>query len=84
MGIALQEFENYPVPVVAWRIYAQLGQLRSAQGDQVGAGEAFGKAAKIVNDIAASVTDDALREGFLASELVQDIMKSVLPAVAGG
>jgi tetratricopeptide (TPR) repeat protein len=76
-GIALEELEKYPVPVVAWRIYAQLGQLRSTSGDREGAREAFGRAAAIVEDIAKSVDDDELREGFLASDTVRKIMSAV-------
>jgi ATP/maltotriose-dependent transcriptional regulator MalT len=76
-GIALDELQKYPVPVVAWRIYAQLGELRSARGDQEGAREAFIRAAAIVDEIAESVDDAELREGFLASEAVRKIKDTV-------
>jgi len=74
-GAALAEFEKYPVPVVAWRIYADLGRLRSANGDPAGSRDAFGRAASIVNNIAANVSEATLRENFLASQAVREVMK---------
>jgi serine/threonine protein kinase/tetratricopeptide (TPR) repeat protein len=72
---ALAEFKQHPVPVVAWRIHADLGRLRSARGDSAGSRDAFGQAAVIVNNIAANVTDETLKENFLASQAVQEIVK---------
>jgi tetratricopeptide (TPR) repeat protein/predicted Ser/Thr protein kinase len=74
-GAALAEFKQHPVPVVAWRIHADLGRLRSARGDSAGGREAFGQAAVIVNDIAANVSEATLRENFLASQAVREVMK---------
>jgi ATP/maltotriose-dependent transcriptional regulator MalT len=71
---ALAELEKYPVPVVAWRIQAQLGRLKAAKADVAGARAAFGRAAEIVNEIAATVDDAALREGFLTSEAVREVV----------
>jgi tetratricopeptide (TPR) repeat protein len=71
---ALAELEKYPVPVVAWRIQAQLGRLKSAKADVAGARAAFARAAEIVNEIAATVDDAALREGFLTSEAVREVL----------
>ena len=72
---ALDEFQKYPVPVVEWRIHAALGRLRFSE-DQKEAREAFGRAAQIVKDIAASVNDVELRENFLRSPAVDEILKS--------
>ncbi|MFN2578978.1 MAG: serine/threonine-protein kinase PknK [Pyrinomonadaceae bacterium] len=71
---ALDEFEQHPVPVIEWKIYANVGRLRSTQGDSAGAREAFGHAATIVNKIAASVTDETLRKTFLESAAVAEIV----------
>jgi serine/threonine protein kinase/tetratricopeptide (TPR) repeat protein len=73
-GIALDELQKYPAPVVTWKIYAEVGRLKSGSGDPAGAREVFGRAAEIVNSIAANVKDAALREGFLASEAVREVM----------
>ena len=74
-GAALAEFKEYTVPVVEWRIYADLGRLRSAHGDSAGSRDAFSRAATIVDAIAANVTDAGLKENFLASQAVQEVMK---------
>ncbi|HYW70878.1 MAG TPA: AAA family ATPase, partial [Pyrinomonadaceae bacterium] len=73
-AVALDELRQYPVPVVEWRIYARLGQLRAANGDAAGAREAFARAAPIVNTIAENVGDSALREGFLQSGAVREVI----------
>ena len=74
-GAALAEFKEYTVPVVEWRIYADLGRLRSAHGDSAGSRDAFSRAATIVDAIAANVTDAGLKENFLASQAVQEVMR---------
>lgn len=71
---ALDELDRYPAPLVAWRTYADLGRLQSAQGDRTASRSAFAKAAEIVNACAANVTDDNLRETFLNSKAVCEVM----------
>ena len=71
---ALAELQKYPVPVVTWRTYAQLGRLKSSLGDVSAAREAFAKGAEIVNGIAANVADASLRETFLNSDAVREVM----------
>ncbi|HYX29145.1 MAG TPA: hypothetical protein VE863_11305, partial [Pyrinomonadaceae bacterium] len=73
---ALDELKQYPVPVVAWRIHAAVGRLRSANGDQAGARESFDQAAEIVQQIAASVSDPALKQTFLSSEAVRELLEA--------
>lgn len=72
---ALAELEKYPVPVVEWRIHAALGRLRSST-DPVESRAAFARAAQIINNIAATVTDATLRENFLQSPTVSEILAS--------
>lgn len=72
--IALAELGNYPVPVVAWRIYKELARLKAANGDAAAARETFTKAAGIVNTIASEVEDEALREQFLNSDAVREVV----------
>lgn len=74
-GIALAELKKHPVPVVEWRIQAQLGRLRTAAGDIAGARMAFGRAAEIVHHIAGSVNDGLLRDGFLNSDGVREVLE---------
>ncbi|HXI62566.1 MAG TPA: hypothetical protein VNF70_07630, partial [Pyrinomonadaceae bacterium] len=74
-GAALAEFKQRPVPVVAWRIHADLGRLRSARGDSAGGRDAFEQAAAIINNIAANVSDATLKENFLLSSAVREVMK---------
>jgi serine/threonine protein kinase/tetratricopeptide (TPR) repeat protein len=73
-AVALAELKRFPVPVVEWRIYARLGQLRIAGGDASRAREAFNLAAPIVTAIAETAGDTALRQGFLQSEAVREVM----------
>jgi tetratricopeptide (TPR) repeat protein len=64
---ALAEMEEYPAPLVAWKVHAARAQLKSKMGDAAGAKEASGQAFEIVNSIAANVTDEKLRSVFLSS-----------------
>lgn len=71
---ALAELRQHPVPLLEWRTYADLGRLKSKLGDANGARESFMKAAEIIQSVAASVTDDNLRETFLNSKAAQAVM----------
>ena len=71
---ALEELQKYPVPVVAWRTYADLGRLKSILGDASAAREAFAHSAEIANGIAANIADSTLRQTFLNSEAVREVM----------
>jgi tetratricopeptide (TPR) repeat protein len=75
---ALEELQKYPVPVVTWRTYADLGRLKSSLGDVSAARDAFAQAAEIVNGIAANVIDAGLRETFMNSEAVREVMTGAL------
>jgi serine/threonine protein kinase/tetratricopeptide (TPR) repeat protein len=75
---ALGELQKYPVPVVTWRTYADLGRLKSSVGNATAARDAFARAAEIVNGIAANVTDAGLRETFLNSEAVREVMTGAI------
>ena len=71
---ALDVLDEYPVPVVRWRVLAGLGKLLSSTGDAAGSLKAFGEAKKIVEEIAANVFDNSLRTTFMESEAVQEVM----------
>jgi len=68
---ALEELRKHPVPVVTWRVYSDISRLRVGTGDAAGAGVASTEASRIIQQIAASVTDQNLREVFLSSEAVR-------------
>ena len=55
LNAALEQLEKYPVPIVAWKVYAGVGNLRLQTGDEASAKEAFAKAAATINKIAANV-----------------------------
>jgi tetratricopeptide (TPR) repeat protein len=72
---ALDVLDEYPVPVVRWRVIAGLGKLLSSTGDVEGSLKAFGEAKKIIEEIAANVSDNSLRTTFMESEAVQEVMR---------
>jgi hypothetical protein len=51
-----------------------LGRLKSANGDVEAAQTPFQQAASIIKNIAATVNDPSLREGFLNSAAVREIV----------
>ncbi|MDQ1590385.1 MAG: eukaryotic-like serine/threonine-protein kinase [Pyrinomonadaceae bacterium] len=67
----------HPVPVEAWKTYADMGRLRQRAGDAAGAHEAFAQAAAVVNLIAAGIHDEQQRTTFLDSEAVGQVVQSV-------
>jgi serine/threonine protein kinase/tetratricopeptide (TPR) repeat protein len=75
---ALGELQKYPAPVVTWRIYAELGRLKSNLGDVIAARDAFVQAAEIVNGIATNVADAVLRATFLGSDAVREVMSGAI------
>jgi ATP/maltotriose-dependent transcriptional regulator MalT len=62
---ALVELENYPAPLVTWKVHAGRAKLKSQLGDTSAAQESSARATEIVNFIAANVNDANLRETFL-------------------
>jgi tetratricopeptide (TPR) repeat protein len=72
---AFQELQKYPAPLTGWKTYAELGRLRLQLGDSSSARAAFAQAAEIVNTIAANVAETELRETFMNSAPVKEIMR---------
>jgi tetratricopeptide (TPR) repeat protein/tRNA A-37 threonylcarbamoyl transferase component Bud32 len=70
---ALDVLKEYPVPVVAWKAWAALGNLRRQTGAHESAQSAFAESATIVQGIAANVADEALRTKFLTSPSVREV-----------
>jgi hypothetical protein len=74
LDIALDQLREYPAPLVAWKTYGALGRLRSRSGDHASAREAFTQAAAIVNSIATNTADERLRQTFLDSAAVKEVL----------
>ncbi|PWT89420.1 MAG: hypothetical protein C5B55_11425 [Blastocatellia bacterium] len=79
---ALAELERYPAPLVTWRTCADVGRLEESRGNPEAAQTAFARAYKIVEMIAANVTDENLRLNFLNSDVVSQV-KTGATEVAG-
>lgn len=75
INLALAELRNRPVPVVAWKVYALLGDLHARSSDDPAARNAYEQSAEIVKEIAANIYDDKLRETFLTSEAVKRVVE---------
>ena len=63
---------QYPTPIVAWKVYAALGRVLLASGDEPSARNALTESMAIVDRIAGNITDESLRNTFLnSSEVLQ-------------
>ncbi len=62
---ALAELNDYPAPLVAWKVHAGIARLKSRSNDVAGAEEHSVRALEIVDSIAANVTDEKLRNNFV-------------------
>jgi tetratricopeptide (TPR) repeat protein/predicted Ser/Thr protein kinase len=71
---ALDELRAYPAPLAAWKTYAELGRVKLQSGDTSAAQEAFAQAAEIVQLIAANTGEKELRETFMNSAPVKEVM----------
>jgi hypothetical protein len=74
LGKSLDVLKAYPCPVAEWKVYADLGRLLTQQGKEAEAKDAFCQAAGIVHMIADNVSDEKLRETFLASTAVREVL----------
>jgi serine/threonine protein kinase/tetratricopeptide (TPR) repeat protein len=74
---AVTQLDTHPAPLLAWKVYAALGQLRLRQGDDDCAHQAFSKASVIIDKIAGAVNDERLRSVFLNSESVREVLAGV-------
>ena len=64
---ALAELNDYPAPLVAWKVHAGMARLKSRSADAAGAAEHSSRALALVQSIAANVADVTLRENFLTA-----------------
>jgi len=78
----LEELKEYPAPLVAWKTYAELGRLKLQLGDSPSAQEAFAQAARIINSIAANISDESLRTSFMDSPAVKEVVTESAKSVS--
>jgi predicted ATPase len=71
---ALGALERLPAPLETWKARRVLGLLRRRSGDEANARRAFVTSARDVETIARGTDDQALRDGFLASPLVREVL----------
>jgi tetratricopeptide (TPR) repeat protein len=74
LAAALAEFEAFPAPLEAWKSARVLGRAWDSLGNGPEARRAFDTAARAVRTIAAGTHEDALRQGFLASPEVREVL----------
>ena len=68
--------QQYPAPLLAWKTYAATARVRVERGDHVSARQAFDQAAAIINQLAANVDDEQLRQTFLTSSRVREVLQN--------
>jgi tetratricopeptide (TPR) repeat protein len=71
---ALGALDQHPAPLESWKSQRVLGLLRRRLGDDAAAQRAFVAAAGDVRTIAGGVDDDVLRERFLSSAAVRQVL----------
>ncbi len=71
---ALDGLREHPALHETWKSARLLGRLHLRLGNEVAAGRAFAEAAEAIHTIAAGVTDEGLREGFLNAAPVREVL----------
>ncbi len=72
---AIRGLDAFPFPLETWKSHRILGLLRLRAGDDAGAGRCFAAAAKDIDTIASHVDDPALRQTFLTSSAVSEVLR---------
>jgi tetratricopeptide (TPR) repeat protein len=72
---AVTLLEQYPAPLLGWKVYAALGRLYLETGKNELASQAFNDAALIINELAANTEQEDLRETFLNSAAVREVIE---------
>jgi hypothetical protein len=71
---ALGELRDFPAPLESWKSRRALGLLRERRGHASAARAAFDAAAADIHTIARGTDDVLLREGFLGSPHVREVL----------
>ena len=64
------------LPGELWQIQAGLGELHEERGESGEAREAFARASRVVRKLSGKISDEGLREGFLAAPQVRRLIRS--------
>ena len=75
LATALDIAQQIGNPPQLWKTYIAIGDLREAQGQEAAARLAYREALAIIDSVAASLSDDQLRETFLGSDHVRSIRR---------
>jgi hypothetical protein len=65
------------LPAEQWQIQAALGRLYEAGGEPAQAHTAFAEAARIIQELAEGIKDEALRARFLAGPQIHPVLQHV-------
>jgi len=71
---SLDLFEAHPMPLIEWRSHASLGKLLAGRGRPAAAREAFQRGEGVVQGLASSISDTALRQAFLEMGAVREVL----------
>jgi tetratricopeptide (TPR) repeat protein len=74
---ALATLDAFPAPLESWKSRRVLGLLQRRLGDEAAAQRAFSASAVDIDRIARGVDEAPLREGFLASPAVREVLSRV-------
>ena len=76
LSVALELAHEVGNPPQLWQTHAAIGDLRRAQGRPEEARQAYADALSVIDTVAASLTDEQLRNTFLRSKPVEGIRRS--------
>ncbi|HEX7360749.1 MAG TPA: AAA family ATPase [Bryobacteraceae bacterium] len=74
LNAALTILREFPAPLVAWKTWSMLGRVYTGLQKAGAARAAYREAASVVREIAGNVSDGRLREIFLGSAAVQEVL----------
>jgi tetratricopeptide (TPR) repeat protein len=75
LSIALEVAERISNPTQLWKTYATLGDLRQAQGRPDDARRGYGDAVSVIEEVASGLKDKSLRDTFMGSHVIQEIVQ---------
>jgi tetratricopeptide (TPR) repeat protein len=71
---ALSILEHHTCPTIEWRIFGAAAGAAGALGDNVARGELLGRGRAVIQALADSVRDDALRQTFLGAKPIREVL----------
>jgi DNA-binding winged helix-turn-helix (wHTH) protein/tetratricopeptide (TPR) repeat protein len=76
---SLALLRKYPAPLVSWRVYSALGRVHTLGKKMDAARAAYHEAASIIGQIAGGVDDESIRNIFLSSAAIREVLDEVAP-----